>query len=173
MQTSSEPLQVSNFILGPFQMPLNISPAMASHQIPSTSTGVLGTRMPMQQSLEGQQTASLGEESVAATVTSSQQVVHSSTAATTVSASAVLSSLEESSEGDLLSRSDLTQIFMKSCSRKNMAVLMTRKLFSEEIRMSSNVAGRKKKQLDPKVIDFIRRKVFLFFPSAHVDTSKE
>ena len=39
--------------------------------------------------------------------------------------------------------------------------------------MSSNVSGRKKKQLDPKIIDFIRRKAFLFFPSPHLDTSKE
>ena len=39
--------------------------------------------------------------------------------------------------------------------------------------MSSNVSGHKKKQLDPKIIDFIHRKAFLFFPSAQLDTSKE
>ena len=92
---------------------------------------------------------------------------------TSAGVSSLLSSLEESSEDDLLSRSELTQIFMKSCSRKNMAVLMTRRLFSPEVRMSSNVSGRKKKKLDPKIINFIRRKAFLFFPSVHLDNSKE
>ena len=74
---------------------------------------------------------------------------------------------------EYLSQSELTQIFMKSCSRKNMAVLLTRRLFSQEIRMSSNVSGRNKKQLNPQVMEFIRRKVFLFFPSTQVNTSKE
>ena len=35
--TSSEPFQISNFISGSFQMPLNVSPTLASHLIPSTS----------------------------------------------------------------------------------------------------------------------------------------
>ena len=123
-------------------------PSAASHQaITSTSAGV-----PALQHLGGQQT---------------QQVVQGA------SASAIVSSLEESSDDDLLSWSELTQIFMKSCSRKNMAILMTRRLFSTEVRMSSNVSGRKKKKLDPRIIDFIRRKAFLFFPSAHLDDSKE
>ena len=39
--------------------------------------------------------------------------------------------------------------------------------------MSSNVSGHKKKQLDPKIIDFIRMRAFLFFPNAHLDNSKE
>ena len=120
-------------------------PSAASHQaITSTSAGV-----PAPQHLGG------------------QQVVQGA------SASAIVSSLEESLDDDLLSRSELTQIFIKSCSRKNMAVLMTRRLFSAEVRMSSNVSGRKKKKLDPRIIDFIRRKAFLFFPSAHLDNSKE
>ena len=161
--TSSKPFQIPNFISGSFQMLLNVSPTLTSHQIPSISAGVLGeeealdlavspqtlpstsaARVPMRQSLGGQQThtgvpASLrGEESLAATshqtVASSQQTVNS-ILATRVSASAVLSSLEESSEGDLLFRSDLTSIFMKSCSRKNMVILMTRRLFSECLQM--------------------------------------
>ena len=39
----------------------------------------------------------------------------------------------------------------------------TTRLFNEEIRLSSNVSGRKKKQLDPRIIDFIRKKAFIFF----------
>ena len=72
------------------------------------------------------------------------------------------SSQEISSPVEYLSRSQLTQIFMKSCSRKNMAVLMTRKLFTEEVRMSSNVSGRNKIKLNPQIMDFIRKKLFLF-----------
>ena len=73
------------------------------------------------------------------------------------------SSQEISSPVEYFSRSELTQIFMKSCSRKNMAVLMTRKLFTEEVRMSSNVSGRNKIKLNPQIMDFIRKKLFLFF----------
>ena len=50
-----------------------------------------------------------------------------------------------------------------------MAVLMIQQLFSEETHMSSNVAGRKKKQLYP--ILFAKRP--FFFPRAHLDTFKE
>ena len=75
LQTSSESFQISNFISESFQMPLNVSPTLASHQIPSTSAGVLGgeealglavssqtppstsaARVPMRQSLGRQQT---------------------------------------------------------------------------------------------------------------------
>ena len=85
-------------------------------------------------------------------------------ASTSARVSSLLSSREESSEDDLLSRSELTKFFMKSCSRKHMAVLMTRRLFSPEVRMSSNASTHKKKQLNTKIIDFICRKAFLFFP---------
>ena len=62
-----------------------------------------------------------GEETLAPT---SCQTVNSTPAAR-VSALAVVSGLEEPSEdNNLLSHSKLTQIFMRSCSRKNM--LMTR-----------------------------------------------
>ena len=44
----------------------------------------------------------------------------------------------------LLSSAELVPIFMKSCSRKNMAVLMTRRLFSKDVRMSSKVSGHGK-----------------------------
>ena len=42
---------------------------------------------------------------------------------------------------ELLPQNELTMIFMKSCSRKNMSVHLTRRLFSEEVRMTSNVSG--------------------------------
>ena len=46
---------------------------------------------------------------------------------------------------ELLSQSELTLIFMKSCSRKNMSEHLTRRLFSEQVHMTSNVFGRKKR----------------------------
>ena len=96
------------------------------------------------------------DQTVTSTIASHQSIggqrAHQVTQGASISAKAtpILSSLEESSEGDLLSHSQLTQIFMKSSSRKNMAVLMTRQLFSPEVQMSLNVSGHKKKQLDPK-----------------------
>ena len=54
-----------------------------------------------------------------------------------------------------------------------MALLMTQRLFSPEVRISSNVSGHKKKKLDPNIINFIRRKAFLFSPSVHLDNFKE
>ena len=47
-------------------------------------------------------------------------------------------------------------------SSKNMAVLMTRRLFSKEVRVSSNVAGRNKNKLNPQIITYIRKIVFAF-----------
>ena len=54
-----------------------------------------------------------------------------------------------------------------------MVVLMTRRLFSEEVRVSSNVAGHNKNKLNPQIITYIRKIVLAFFPSAQLDTSKE
>ena len=50
---------------------------------------------------------------------------------------------------ELLSQNELTLIFMKSCSHKNMSVHLTRQLFSEQVCMTSNVSGHKEQQLDP------------------------
>ena len=56
---------------------------------------------------------------------------------------------------------------------KNMAVLLTRRLFSEDIRVTSNVSGRNKKKLDPRIIAYIKQKVFHFFPTTQVNAEKE
>ena len=74
---------------------------------------------------------------------------------------------------ELLTPSELTPIFMKSCSRKNMSVHLTRRLFSEKVRMTSNVSGRKKRQLDPKIITYIKSTAFRYFLSSHSDITKE
>ena len=50
---------------------------------------------------------------------------------------------------ELLSHSELTLIVMKSCSHKN---TLPRWLFSEQVCITTNVSGRKKQQLDQKII---------------------
>ena len=74
---------------------------------------------------------------------------------------------------DLLSQSELTLIFMKSCFCKNTSVHLTRSLFSEQVRVASNVSGQKKQQLDPMIISYIKSIVFKYFPSLHDDITKE
>ena len=162
-----------NLISGQLQMPLALRPLEEQPTLSAAvrqSSGGQGTHQVLQGvPVTAQVPSAALDQTVTSTIASHQSIggqgAHQVTQGTSISAKAtpILSSLEESSEGDLLSHSQLTQIFMKSCSRKNMAVLMTRQLFSPEVRMSSNVSGRKKKQLDPKIIHFIRRKAFLFF----------
>lgn len=77
---------------------------------------------------------------------------------------------EESSSSDtvpmeeLLTTAELTQIFVKSCSRKNFASCLVRRLFDINTRLRSNVNGRGKDRLDEKKIKYVRRKAFEFFP---------
>ncbi|XP_065916674.1 protein starmaker-like isoform X2 [Dysidea avara] len=73
----------------------------------------------------------------------------------------------------LLPESELTLIFMKSCSRRNMSVHLTRRLFTEQVRKTSNVSGRNKQQLDPRIIKYIKSTSFKYFPSQNTDISKE
>ena len=49
------------------------------------------------------------------------------------------STKEQSNGGELLSSGDLTQVFLKSCSRPNFAKRLCTKLFPEEVRKVSNV----------------------------------
>lgn len=57
---------------------------------------------------------------------------------------------------------DLTQIFNKSCSRRNMAVNLIRRLFSHETRMKSNVSRRRKDMLDPVLVNYAKTICFQF-----------
>jgi len=67
---------------------------------------------------------------------------------------------------EIMSRSDLTKWFMRSCSRRNFAANLVRQLFSKEIRHISNVAGRGKAMLDPVKIQFVKSTCFEYFPLA-------
>ena len=73
----------------------------------------------------------------------------------------------------LLSVSEVTQIYVRSCSRGNMASKLVRRLVDETTRMTSNVNGRGKKQLDPDIIAYVKSKCFEFFPSTGSDRVKE
>ena len=71
----------------------------------------------------------------------------------------------DTSGQQLVSVPELTAIFNKSCSRRNMAVHLVRILFDEDIRIHSNVSGRcGKDMLDPLIIRYIKNICFQFFP---------
>ena len=75
--------------------------------------------------------------------------------------------------GDLLTSGEISQLFLKSCSRKNFAILLVKRLFPEEVRKVSNVSG-KDKQLDPSNIEYVKDPTFVHWPLAQSEkTDKE
>lgn len=64
---------------------------------------------------------------------------------------------EEVEFQELVSQERLTELFVKSCFRRNLAVRMARDLFDEETRLKSNVNGRGKERLDPEIIKYIKQ----------------
>ena len=71
----------------------------------------------------------------------------------------------DTSGQQLVSVPELTAIFNKSCSRRNMAVHLVRILFNEDTRIHSNVSGRcGKDMLDPLIIRYVKNICFQFFP---------
>ena len=83
----------------------------------------------------------------------------------------VAESVEVSSNSPL-TPSEVMQLYQQSCSRMNMAAKMSVKLFDEETRMTHNVAGRNKSQLDTKIIDYIKTQCFNFLYVNQVRTWK-
>ena len=68
-------------------------------------------------------------------------------------------------ENSLIPQDKLTQFFVRSCSRRNMATKLVAHLIDEETRKKSNVAGKKGKQkLDPNVIEFVKEQCFYYWP---------
>ena len=72
-------------------------------------------------------------------------------------------SLEEA-DSELIPSSDLTPIFVKSCSRRNFATRIICYLVDFDTRKRSNVHGRGKEQLDPQVVKYAKVKCFEYFP---------
>jgi len=75
----------------------------------------------------------------------------------------------DTSGQQLMSLPDLTKMFNKSCSRRNMAANLVRALVDEETRKQSNVSGRGKDMLDPVVISYVKNMCFQFFPLSGAD----
>ena len=70
----------------------------------------------------------------------------------------------------LLTSGEVSQIYLKSCSRKNFSSLLVKELFSEEVRKSSNVSGKLgKKQLDPNIIEYVKVTTFERWPLAQAE----
>ena len=64
-----------------------------------------------------------------------------------------------------LSNMELTTIYNGSCSRRNFAVNLVRRLFAASVRRASNVSGKGgKSQLNPPIMQYIRSLTFQFFP---------
>lgn len=61
--------------------------------------------------------------------------------------------------------SKLVPIMMKCKTRRTLAAALVAELFDKETRLKSNVRGRGKEPLDPKVIAFVKQKCFELFPS--------
>ena len=54
---------------------------------------------------------------------------------------------------------------MKYKTRRSLAAALVNELFDAETRMRSNVRGRKKDQLDPERIQYVKKKCFQVYPS--------
>ena len=54
---------------------------------------------------------------------------------------------------------------MKYKTRRSLATALVNELFDAETRMRSNVRGRKKDQLDPERIQYVKKKCFQVYPS--------
>lgn len=61
--------------------------------------------------------------------------------------------------------SRLVPIMMKCKTRRALAAGLVAELFDKETRLRSNVRGRGKERLDPKVMAFVQQKCFELFPS--------
>ena len=73
--------------------------------------------------------------------------------------------LNSSSNGTCLSSNEITMIYRKSHSRRNFSSKLVCRLFDENTRKTSNVAGKVgKAQLNPLIIDYVKSLAFQFFP---------
>ena len=73
-------------------------------------------------------------------------------------------STESADEPGLLTSIDVIPIYVKSCSRRNFAVLLIRHLIDKEVRRRSNVNGKGKERLDPDIVQYVKTKCFEYYP---------
>ena len=82
-------------------------------------------------------------------------------------------SIESAGEPGLLTPADVVPIYVRSCSRRNFAVLLIRRLIDKEVRRRSNVTGKGKERLDPDVVQYVKTKCFEYYPCQAADIKKE
>ena len=79
----------------------------------------------------------------------------------------------ELSHSNLIPDAEIMQMAMKSCSRMNFAAKLSVRLFDEETRLTHNVAGRGKPQLDTKIMAYIKAKCFEVFPCSTTEKTSQ
>ena len=73
-----------------------------------------------------------------------------------------------------LSQAELTAIYKSSCSRRNFSARLVSRLFDEEVRKHSNVAGKAGKEpLNPVIMDYVKSTVFQFYPLESAESLKK
>ena len=73
----------------------------------------------------------------------------------------------------LLPSSALVPLYVKSCSRRNFAVLLIRKLVGKEVMRYSNVNGRGKERINPDIITYVKAMAFEYYPCQPGEEKKE
>lgn len=74
---------------------------------------------------------------------------------------------------DLLTSEEIKETLQKSTSRGNFATNLTRILFDERTRITSNVSGRNKKQLNPAIMNYIKATTFKYYPCLPNENKKK
>ena len=69
--------------------------------------------------------------------------------------------------------SKLVPIMMRYKTRRLLAAALVNELVDPDTRIKSNVRGRGKDQLDPKIIDYVKKKCFSLHPSDRDSDSKK
>ena len=82
-------------------------------------------------------------------------------------------STESTAELALLPPADMVPIYVKSCSRRNFAVLLIRRLVDKDVRRRSNVNGKGKEKLDPAIVKYVKSQCFEYYPCQAVEVKKE
>ena len=69
--------------------------------------------------------------------------------------------------------SRLVPILMRYKTRRSLAAALVNELVDPDVRIRSNVRGRGKDPLDPKIIEYVQKKCFILYPSDKDSDSKK
>ena len=97
-------------------------------------------------------------------------LVHKMHIATNPNVIPLSSNSSMSDDDNLLTLDEIIPIFYKSCSRRNFAARLVKRLILEKIRRISNLSGTKgKQQLDPSIIRYTKATTFEHWPLKHTE----